>query len=181
MPRAGRQAFLFEKCTELGAWAIWPIVSEHAVVRPRASQVSRWRRTAIEACKQCGRAWLPRIDEPACFDTTLPRFDVLAALDHHADGLRMSELSSWLKVSNGNITGIVDRLVEDGLVVRVPVEGDRRAMLVRLTRKGESEFAKMAKVHAGWVDELLAELSQQEAAQLMSLLDKAAKSSGGKS
>ena len=114
------------------------------------------------------------------FDTTLPRFDVLAALDHHADGLRMSELSTWLKVSNGNITGIVDRLVEDGLVVRVPVEGDRRAMLVRLTRKGESEFAEMAKVHAGWVDELLAGLSQQEAAQLMSLLDKAARSSGGK-
>ena len=115
------------------------------------------------------------------FDTTLPRFDVLAALDHHAEGLRMSELSTWLKVSNGNITGIVDRLVEDGLVVRVPVEGDRRAMLVRLTRKGESEFAEMAKVHAGWVDELLAGLSQQEAAQLMLLLDKAAKSSGGKS
>jgi DNA-binding MarR family transcriptional regulator len=115
------------------------------------------------------------------FDTTLPRFDVLAALDHHSEGLRMSELSTWLKVSNGNITGIVDRLVEDGLVVRVPVEGDRRAMLVRLTRKGESEFAEMAKVHAGWVDELLAGLSQQEATQLMSLLDKAAKSSGGKS
>jgi DNA-binding MarR family transcriptional regulator len=115
------------------------------------------------------------------FDTTLPRFDVLAALDHHAEGLRMSELSTWLKVSNGNITGIVDRLVEDGLVVRVPVEGDRRAMLVRLTRKGESEFVEMAKVHAGWVDELLAGLSQQEATQLMSLLDKAAKSSRGKS
>jgi DNA-binding MarR family transcriptional regulator len=76
------------------------------------------------------------------FDTTLPRFDVLAALDHHADGLRMSELSSWLKVSNGNITGIVDRLVEDGLVVRVPVEGDRRAMLVRLTRKGERRIRR---------------------------------------
>jgi len=114
------------------------------------------------------------------FDTTLPRFDVLAALDHHADGLRMSELSSWLKVSNGNITGIVDRLVEDGLVVRVPVEGDRRAMLVRLTRKGSGEFAEMAKVHAGWVDELLAALPEHEAGQLISLLDKAAATSGGK-
>ena len=114
------------------------------------------------------------------FDTTLPRFDVLAALDHHADGLRMSELSSWLKVSNGNITGIVDRLVEDGLVVRVPVEGDRRAMLVRLTRKGSGEFAEMAKVHAGWVDELLAGLPEHEVGQLISLLDKAAARSGGK-
>jgi DNA-binding MarR family transcriptional regulator len=56
------------------------------------------------------------------FDTTLPRFDVMAALDHHSEGLKMSELSSVLKVSNGNITGIVDRLVDDGLLVRVPVE-----------------------------------------------------------
>lgn len=114
------------------------------------------------------------------FDTTLPRFDVLAALDHHADGLRMSELSSWLKVSNGNITGIVDRLVEDGLIVRVPVEGDRRAMLVRLTRKGESEFAEMAEAHQTWINELLGGLSPEEAGHLMSLLDKAARSSGGK-
>ena len=114
------------------------------------------------------------------FDTTLPRFDVLAALDHHADGLRMSELSSWLKVSNGNITGIVDRLVAEGLVVRVPVEGDRRAMLVRLTRKGRGQFSEMAQVHGGWVNELLAGLSEQETGQLISLLDKAARSSGGK-
>lgn len=113
------------------------------------------------------------------FGTTLPRFDVLAALDHHASGLRMSELSSFLKVSNGNVTGIVDRLVEDGLLVRVPVEGDRRAMLVRLTGKGRSEFAKMARAHSDWVDELLSGLSEQETAQLVSLLDKAAKSSGG--
>jgi DNA-binding MarR family transcriptional regulator len=114
------------------------------------------------------------------FDTTLPRFDVLAALDHHADGLRMSELSSWLKVSNGNITGIVDRLVEDGLVVRVPVEGDRRAMLVRLTRKGRDLFNEMAEAHQTWVSELLGGLTPEEAGHLMSLLDKAARSSGGK-
>lgn len=114
------------------------------------------------------------------FDTTLPRFDVLAALDHHADGLRMSELSSWLKVSNGNITGIVDRLVEDGLVVRVPVEGDRRAMLVRLTRKGSTLFQGMAEAHQIWVGELLGDLTSDEAGLMMSLLDKAAKSNRGK-
>ncbi len=113
------------------------------------------------------------------FDTTLPRFDVLAALDHHAEGLRMSELSSWLKVSNGNITAIVDRLVDDGLVVRVPVEGDRRAMLVRLTRKGSNLFRQMAEVHEGWVNDLLGGLSAQEAAQLVMLLDKASRPSGG--
>ena len=54
----------------------------------------------------------------------------------------MSELSGVLKVSNGNVTGIVDRLVDDGHVVRVPVEGDRRAMIVRLTRKGTRAFRR---------------------------------------
>ena len=44
------------------------------------------------------------------FGTTLTRFHVMAALDRHLQGLKMSELSSVLKVSNGNVTGIVDRL-----------------------------------------------------------------------
>ena len=84
MPRAARQAFLFEKCTELGVWAIWPTLYEHTVVRPKAPQVDKWRRTAIEACKQSGRAWLPHIQEPACFDATLPRagdFDLAIVTD----------------------------------------------------------------------------------------------------
>jgi DNA-binding MarR family transcriptional regulator len=97
------------------------------------------------------------------FDTTLPRFDVMAALDYSKDGLRMSELSSFLKVSNGNVTGIVDRLVQDGSVVRVPVEGDRRAMLVRLTRKGREDFSRMAQIHEGWVNELLGALTPEDA------------------
>ena len=92
------------------------------------------------------------------FETTLPRFDVLAALEQHRDGLRMSELSTYLMVSNGNVTGIVDRLVEDGLVERVPVPGDRRAMMVRLTARGSDEFTAMAKVHEGWINELLNDL-----------------------
>jgi DNA-binding MarR family transcriptional regulator len=41
-----------------------------------------------------------------------------------------------LRVSNGNVTGIVDRLAEEGFVERVPVEGDRRANLVRLDAAG---------------------------------------------
>ncbi|MGR3568906.1 MAG: MarR family winged helix-turn-helix transcriptional regulator, partial [Pseudooceanicola nanhaiensis] len=71
------------------------------------------------------------------FATTLPRFDVMAALARYEDGLKMSALSGVLRVSNGNVTGIVDRLAEEGLVVRVQVPGDRRASLVRLTRKGQ--------------------------------------------
>jgi DNA-binding MarR family transcriptional regulator len=104
------------------------------------------------------------------FDTTLPRFDVLAALYRSREGLKMSELSSVLRVSNGNITGIVDRLVADGQVVRVPVEGDRRAMLVRLTRQGEEDFLAMATVHEAWVDELLGTVTADDANALIARL-----------
>ncbi|MEE4346710.1 MAG: MarR family transcriptional regulator [Paracoccaceae bacterium] len=97
------------------------------------------------------------------FDSTLPRFDVMAALNRHEQGLRMSALSGVLRVSNGNVTGIVDRLAEDGLVMRVPVAGDRRATLVRLTAKGAEVFARQAADHEAWIDGMLAELSPEEA------------------
>ena len=99
-------------------------------------------------------------------DTTLPRFDVLAALDRSEAGLKMSELSGELRVSNGNVTGIVDRLVNDGLIMRAPVPGDRRAMTVRLTQKGREVFAGMAEAHEGWIDELLGAAGADEAAAL---------------
>jgi len=112
------------------------------------------------------------------FNTTLPRFDVMAALYHHQQGLRMSELSSFLKVSNGNVTGIVDRLVHDGSIIRVPVKGDRRAMVVRLTTKARDEFSHMAEVHEGWVDELLAALSPADAEAVIAGMDRVNQSLG---
>ena len=85
------------------------------------------------------------------FDTTLPRFDVLAALQRARKGLKMSELSSVLRVSNGNVTGIVDRLVADGLVVRVPVAGDRRAMTVRSRPRAKaSSRGSPPRTKVGW-------------------------------
>ena len=87
--------------------------------------------------------------------TTLPRFDVMAALHRAERGLTMSELSGVLRVSNGNVTGIVDRLAEDGALVREAVEGDRRASRVRLTAQGRARFEEMARLHEAWVDELL--------------------------
>jgi DNA-binding MarR family transcriptional regulator len=104
------------------------------------------------------------------FDTTLPRFDVLAALHRASAGLTMGELSGVLRVSNGNVTGIVDRLVGDGLVVRVPVEGDRRAMVVRLTAKGAAHFAQLAKAHEAWVSKLLSSVDRYEAETLTAAL-----------
>jgi DNA-binding MarR family transcriptional regulator len=96
------------------------------------------------------------------FGTTLPRFDVMAALNRYPDGLKMSELSLVLKVSNGNVTVIVDHLVEDGYVDRNPVPGDRRAHCVSLTKAGKQQFMILAKAHEEWVNELLLALSPDD-------------------
>lgn len=105
------------------------------------------------------------------YDMTLPQFDVLAALARSADGITMSELSRYLMVSNGNVTGIVDRLVEEGWIARSATPGDRRSTIVRLTPRGASEFAAMAVVHGDWVDELLSGFSKAEASQLIGQLE----------
>ncbi len=105
------------------------------------------------------------------FSVTLPRFDVLAALYRKSDGMLMSELSRYLMVSNGNVTGIIDRLVFDGLVVRAQRKGDRRTSIVRLTIKGVTEFERMAEAHEAWVSELLSEFSPKDAQNLSAMLD----------
>ena len=93
-------------------------------------------------------------------DTTLPRFDVLSALSRYPEGLKMSEISALLKVSNGNVTGIVERLVEDGLALRLAVPGDRRANRVTLTADGHNVFADLAAKHETWINDLMAGLDE---------------------
>lgn len=104
--------------------------------------------------------------------TTLPRFDVMSALARFPDGLKMSELSSFLKVSNGNVTGIVDKLTVEGLALRVAVPGDRRAQVARLTAKGKKEFETLAQHHEGWIDEMLDGLSVKDIEGLSVSLDR---------
>lgn len=106
------------------------------------------------------------------FGTTLPRFDVMAALSRFPEGLKMSALSDLLRVSNGNVTGIVDRLTEDGHALRVAVPGDRRAQLARLTPAGHAVFAELAKAHEAWLDTLLQGLDEADATALYDLLGK---------
>lgn len=108
------------------------------------------------------------------FDITLPRFDVMATLYSDPAGMIMSELSRRLKVSNGNVTGIVDRLVAERLVIRTVPDGDRRASVVTLTEAGRRRFSAMAAVHNRWIDELLAGLSADEAAGAAALIDRIA-------
>lgn len=109
------------------------------------------------------------------FGTTLPRFDVLAALYRKAQGMTMTELSRLLMVSNGNVTGIVERLVEDGLVSRTSRYGDRRTSIVRLTDKGAETFEELARVHRGWVGRLLSDFDAEETKMMIALLDRAVK------
>lgn len=104
------------------------------------------------------------------FDVTLPRFDVMAALFRRPDGMLMSEISRFLLVSNGNVTGIVGRLVQDGYVVRAQRDGDRRTSFVRLTAKGRAAFADMAAAHEAWIDELLGSVTVRDAEELASKL-----------
>ncbi|HET6936442.1 MAG TPA: MarR family transcriptional regulator [Candidatus Angelobacter sp.] len=96
------------------------------------------------------------------FNTTLPRFDLMAQLERSADGLRMSELSRQLMVSGGNVTGITDQLEREGLVVRRPCPGDRRAFIVKLTDRGLKRFREMAARHEQWIVGLLRGLSRDE-------------------
>jgi DNA-binding MarR family transcriptional regulator len=104
------------------------------------------------------------------FGSTLPRFDVLAALYREPEGMAMSDLSRFLLVSNGNVTGIVERLVADGLVVRSKRDGDRRASIVRLTERGAEIFARMAAAHESWVDVLLGGVGREDARRLAVML-----------
>ncbi|MES2129583.1 MAG: MarR family transcriptional regulator [Pseudomonadota bacterium] len=106
------------------------------------------------------------------FDITLPRFDLMAQLERHPDGLRMGELSKRMMVTGGNITGITDQLEQEKLVVRVPDPKDRRAYSVKLTQAGRRAFADMAAVHEGWIAELLKDISPDEKATLIGLLSK---------
>ncbi len=106
------------------------------------------------------------------FDCTLPRFDLVAQLDRHPDGLKMGELSRRLMVTGGNITGITDQLEADGWVERAGVDNDRRAWRVKLTARGKKAFRQMASVHEQWIVELFDQWTEREQEQFFKLLGK---------
>ena len=106
----------------------------------------------------------------ARFGITLARFDYLAQLHRHPDGLRMSALSRYLMVTGGNVTGLTDELVKDALVQREAEPGDRRSYRVALTPKGRKAFEKIAGEHERWVVELFGGIGEAERHQLYGLL-----------
>ena len=106
------------------------------------------------------------------FGITLPRFDLLAQLERSPEGLKMNELSRRMMVTGGNVTGITDQLVAEGLVDRVEVAGDRRAYRVCLTAKGRKLFHEMADQHERWIVEAFSALSEKDLSTLHKLLGK---------
>lgn len=100
------------------------------------------------------------------FGITLARFDLLAQLDRAGSGLTMGELSRRMMVTNGNVTGLIDRLVDEDLVTRVPKPDDRRVQIIELTRAGRRSFERMSMAHAGWITELFGDLDRGHLASL---------------
>jgi DNA-binding MarR family transcriptional regulator len=105
------------------------------------------------------------------FAMTLPQFDVMAALYREERGMTMTELSRRLMVSNGNVTGIIDRLVAEAYVLRQALAEDRRSFIVRLTPKGAARFASVAEAHKQWVDQLLSDFDADEMEMLIGHFD----------
>jgi DNA-binding MarR family transcriptional regulator len=89
---------------------------------------------------------------------TLPRFDVLAALDRHREGMTMGALSRVLLVSNGNVTQLTQKLKRDGLIEVTPLASDRRTQIVRMTEEGKQQFHRLARAHNDWIDQMLGDL-----------------------
>ncbi len=92
------------------------------------------------------------------YDTTLPRFDVAAALYRADAPMKMSDLSQQLLVSNGNATVVVERLEKDGHARRVQGTEDKRVVLVELTDAGRAWFREVASAHEAEIDRLFASM-----------------------
>ena len=106
------------------------------------------------------------------FDTTLPRFELLSALDRVVDGLTMSELSRWLMVSKGNVTGIAERLSEDGFIRREPTPTDRRSFMVTMTEKGRKAYKEMELEYEKLLDKLFNDMTLDDSDMFTGMLAK---------
>ena len=106
------------------------------------------------------------------FSVTLPRFDLMAQLDRAPEGMTLSDVSKRMMVSNGNVTGLVERLVESGHLDRRTSDQDRRVQVIRLTKAGRAEFRKMAAEHQGWIAGIFSDLTEKDVRELMRLLAK---------
>jgi DNA-binding MarR family transcriptional regulator len=104
------------------------------------------------------------------FGITLPRFDLMAQLDRAPEGLAMGALSRRLMVTNGNVTGLIERMASEGVVERAPAPDDRRVQVVRLTRAGKAAFDAMTPEHGDWIEDMMGKLGREDMADLYAIL-----------
>ena len=133
------------------------ILARHA--RPgRKAQLRLWLRM-LAVTKTVSQEIRSRLR--LVYGATLPQFDLLAQLYREPAGLRLGELSRRTMVTNGNVTGLADRLEDEGLIRRDPLDGDRRVTVARLTPRGRERFAEMARAHEGWLRELMSDVDEK--------------------
>ncbi len=106
------------------------------------------------------------------FDVTLPRFDLMAQLHRHPEGLSMSNLAEMMMVSGGNVTSIVKQLEKEGLVKRTAQPHDNRSFIVTLSAQGQALFEKMTPAHEAWIASMMSSLEVDDLQSLMHNLDK---------
>lgn len=140
---------------------------EHVPVGAGSAELRMWVR--LLACAKIGEKQLRRRFEDE-YDTTMPRFDVLAALYREPQGLRMSTLSRALLVSNGNVTVVVRQLQERGLVKSQANPADGRSAIVSLTPSGKRRFVQLAEAHHRWISELFSDVPEADKEVLVGLL-----------
>ena len=105
------------------------------------------------------------------FGQSLSRFDVLSQLERAKTGrLAITQLSSQLIASSGNISRLLDRMESDGLLRRNYLEGDRRVIEIEMTEAGKNLFAGMAASQRKWIDDLMLDFPEQKKEDLFALL-----------
>ncbi|MFY9291527.1 MAG: MarR family transcriptional regulator [Methylorubrum rhodinum] len=92
---------------------------------------------------------------------SIPQFDVLSTLSER-EGLTQQELAGRLYVTKGNVSGLIDRLVEAGLVERRPIPGDRRSHALHLTPTGAALAARGIDAQAAYVARTLGQIDPSE-------------------
>lgn len=143
-----------------------PIREKHGGALGGKSSVRVWLR--LLSCTMAIEKELQR--RFAAYDMSLPRFDVLAALERHPEGLPMGALSRALLVSNGNVTQLVQKLARGGWVEIRTAPSDRRSSIVRLSERGRADFDRLARAHQKWIEELVGGLGFQERERLYAAL-----------
>lgn len=92
---------------------------------------------------------------------TPAQFDIVATLGRTA-GMSFKELSQKTLITKGTLSGVIDRMVERGLLTREPILGDGRKVMLRLTAEGEALFEKIFPAHIDYLSKSFSAFSGED-------------------